>query len=395
MSFSRTSDVSIAVDNAAVIDAADTVERAFVAGEGRTHITVRSVWFLLLYASEYLEKLTDDEKSNILSGERDNDLLDALAEILATEVEARMRSMLARGYRSRTEPLTRVRGRIDHLGTARRRYMESGRILCRYEELTADLPRYRFMLVTLRRAGRAAVSKNAQNTCLATAQMLEHIGVSSVDPMPTELSREQYGYSDQQDPKLLALSRLVRAMCAPEHAPGSVELPKIVRDEHALRALFETAVRRFYQHHLSPRGLDVRASSSDWPAAGEPADVAFLPKLNADVVISGGGSQTIVECKFGPIFGSGNHGDKAIISPSYLRQLMSYAYAFRSTSAEIVNVVLLGALVQGSKGRDLDLVIDSFPVRIRQVDLSAPPSEIRSALLSAVAGAGPNSFVDV
>lgn len=107
---------TIGDDTVDVVD--ETADQFFLAGEGRTRISVRSIWFLLLYSSEYLDKITGEERERILGGERDNDLLDALADVLATQVEARVRSMLARGYRARIEPLTRVRGRIDHLGTA-------------------------------------------------------------------------------------------------------------------------------------------------------------------------------------------------------------------------------------------------------------------------------------
>lgn len=160
----------------------------FVAGEGSTRIDIRSIWFLLLYASEFLQRLTREDRERLLRGQRDNDLLDALADVLAERVERRGRTMLARGYRRRIEPLTRVRGRIEHLGTARGQLMQSGRVLCRYDEQKVDLPRYRSMLVTLRRAARRAVTGEVRRRCLSTAQMLERSGVSPVDPTPAELA---------------------------------------------------------------------------------------------------------------------------------------------------------------------------------------------------------------
>lgn len=161
----------------------------FVAGEGSTRIDIRSIWFLLLYASEFLQRLTREDRERLLRGERDNDLLDALADVLAERVERRVRTMLAHGYRRRIEPLTRVRGRIEHLGTARGQLMQSGRVLCRYDEQKVDLPRYRSMLVTLRRAARRAVTGDVRRRCLSTAQMLERSGVSPVDPTPAELAK--------------------------------------------------------------------------------------------------------------------------------------------------------------------------------------------------------------
>lgn len=353
----------------------------FVAGEGSTRIDVRSVWFLLLYASEFLRRLTGEDRERLLRGERDNDLLDALADVLAARVERRVRTMLALGYRRRIEPLTRVRGRIDHLGTARGQLMQAGRVLCRYDEQTVDLPRYRSMLVTLRAAARRAVSEDVRRRCLTTAQMLERCGVSPVDPTPAQLSTEQFGHFDAEDRTLLALSSLVRDMCAPEHAPGVHELPKIARDEGALRRLFEKAVRGFYLHHLGPHGYSISGGRKSWPATGDPADLAFLPSLNADVVIRGHGEQVIIECKFGPIFT--RHQGTAMIKPAYVRQLVSYASVFGDSFEGRTRAVLLGALVAGSPGRDLDVAIGGIPFAVRQIDLSAGPAEIRAALVTA------------
>lgn len=354
----------------------------FVAGAGSTRIDVRSVWFLLLYASDLLEMLTAQEEEKLLGGERDNDLLDALAEVLARQVEARVRAMLARGYRRRSEPLNRVRGRIDHLGTERGRLMESGRILCRYEEQTVDLPRYRFMLVTLRRAARRAISSSVRRRCLTTAQMLERSGVSPVDPTAAQLSTEQFGHFDAADRKLVLLSALVRDMCAPEHAAGASELPAILRDEHALRRLFEEAVRGFYRHHLEPKGYSVKGERREWPIVGDLEARALMPRLNTDVVVRGHGRQTVIECKFGPIFDW--HQGKAMLKPGYVRQLFSYATVLSRGFEGQTRAVLLGALVDGSPGRDIDLVLDGIPFTVRQIDLSAGPGAIRTALQNAV-----------
>ncbi|MET3861400.1 5-methylcytosine-specific restriction enzyme subunit McrC [Dietzia sp. 2505] len=354
----------------------------FTAGDGSTRINVRSVWFLLLYASDLLDVLTAAEKEKLASGERDNDLLDALADVLAAQVEIRVRLMLARGYRRKSEPLTRVRGRIDHLRTARGRLMESGRIQCRYEEQTVDLPRYRFMLVTLRRAARAAQSEGVSRRCLTTAQMLERNGVLSVDPTPAEVSKEQYGHYDQPDRKLMAMSILVRNMCSPEHSSGTNDLPSILRNERALRDLFEKAVRGFFRHHLGASGHTVRARSKAWPAKGDTTALAFLPHLNVDVLIRGADYQTVVECKFAPIFVK-RHG-KVMLEPGYLRQLYSYASVFSREFDGRTRALLLGALVDSSSGRDLDFVIDGIPFSVRQIDLSSQPSEIRTALMSAL-----------
>ena len=145
----------------------------FIAGAGSTRITLRSVWFLLLYASDLLSKLTAEEKEKLLSGEWDNDLLDALAEVLAVQVDARVRAMLARGYRTRADPLTRVRGRIDHLGLPGAANGNRAESSAATKSRPSTSRAIWYMLVTLRRAARRAVSSDVRRRCLATAQMLE------------------------------------------------------------------------------------------------------------------------------------------------------------------------------------------------------------------------------
>lgn len=354
----------------------------FVAGAGSTRIDVRSMWFLLLYASSYLDTLTGAQREKLIEGEHDNDLLDALAEQLARQVIRRLRSMLAHGYRPRVEPLTRVRGSIDHLGTARGRLMDSGRILCRYQELTTDLPRYRHVLISLRSASTLVESPDIRKHCVQAVQMLERSGVRPVDPTQALLSQEQYGRNDAADHDLILLSRLVRMMCAPEHSPGAMSLPTIVRDEGRFRRLFEDAVRGFYTMHMSPRDFNVGARSVPWEAAGGEADRAQLPRLNADIVLRSTSRQVVVECKFGPMFEE--HYGKALLKPQYLNQVYAYSSAFAREFEGPTEALLLGALVRNSPGKDMDLVLDGKPFRVRQIDLSRPPSSIRRSLWDAI-----------
>lgn len=355
----------------------------FEAGEGATRIDVRSVWFLMLYASNLLDRLTTAEREKLLHGEHDNDLFDVLASALAAQMEERMKAMLRVGYRTRAEPLARVRGRIDHLGTARRRLMESGRVLCRFAEQTVDLPRYRFVLVTLRLAAQRAESRAVRLQCQSVVRALAAQGVRQTDPTPSELSTEQYGHFDAADRGLVEVAKLVRDMCAPEHTPGTVSLPRVARDERALRDLFEQAVRGFYRHHLGRQGFRAEKRRETWAASGSDSDLAFLPTLNADVVMLGPEKQLIVECKFAPIFTMIKGTPR--LKPDFVRQVHAYGVAFAERTELPTELVLLGALVRSSQGRDLDLTLGGFPLRVREVDLSLSPSEIRRALLAAAA----------
>ena len=111
-------------------------------------IPVRNLWFLMLYASD-LVRLSGEAWIKL---EQDpEELPDLVAKLLCMVVERRLRRNLSSGYAQRNEILRRVRGRIDLLQTARHRLLERGQVACRFEQLTLDTPRNRFVRFALER----------------------------------------------------------------------------------------------------------------------------------------------------------------------------------------------------------------------------------------------------
>ena len=105
-------------------------------------IPVRNLWLLMLYASDLFRT---GGTAHVAVEESPDELPDLVAEILAHAVETRLHRQLSLGYRSREEWLTRVRGRIDVLTTARHQLLDRGLVACRFAELTIDTPRNRFV----------------------------------------------------------------------------------------------------------------------------------------------------------------------------------------------------------------------------------------------------------
>lgn len=352
------------------------------AGAGRTVIHVRSLWFLLMYASEMLDVLKSEDREAISAGERDEDLLDAVGEVLVADADRRLRSMLARGYRTRSANLTRVRGRVDHLRTATGRLMDAGRVACTFSEQTWDLPRYRYVLVTLRLLAGAVSSPALRRRCTQAAQTFERMGVVPKDPTSPELSREQIGRHDSADTNLLRLSRLVRSMSLPVHRDGSTILPVFRRDERRLRELFEKALRGYYRHHLGGNGWTVNSTSMSWPASGSEVDLGMLPLLRTDIVLRRHTQQIVVECKFTSPFSEYRGATK--VNAGYLRQLYAYCDILSRHEQCQTSGLLLAAKTNFAGGRDLDVRIGDYPMRVRAIDLSVKPSEIRRSLDAAI-----------
>ena len=117
-------------------------------------IPVRNLWLLMLYASDLFQISGTDA---IGLEEAPEDLPDLVAEILAHAVEERQRRRLSLSYQTRTAPLSRVRGRIDVLATERHQLLARGLVACKFDELTIDTPRNRFVRAALELISRLGV----------------------------------------------------------------------------------------------------------------------------------------------------------------------------------------------------------------------------------------------
>ena len=116
-------------------------------GIGRIgRIPVRNLWLLMLYASDLFREL---EKAKVAVEDNPDDIPDLVAELLCRQVERRIQRNLSYGYQSREAILGRVRGRIDLLATERHRLLDRGKIACRFDELTVDTARNRFVRAAL------------------------------------------------------------------------------------------------------------------------------------------------------------------------------------------------------------------------------------------------------
>jgi 5-methylcytosine-specific restriction enzyme subunit McrC len=109
-------------------------------------IPVRNLWLLLLYASKLYHHCVNNQVS---VEENPDEIPDLVAEILAYRTEQRLRKNLTCAYQGYEADLTRVRGRIDLLRSERHQLPIRGRIACRYEDLTVNTCRNRFVLAAL------------------------------------------------------------------------------------------------------------------------------------------------------------------------------------------------------------------------------------------------------
>jgi 5-methylcytosine-specific restriction enzyme subunit McrC len=361
---------------------AEQVQPTSAATEGFIgRIPVRSLWLLMLYASD-LFRIAGI--GNVKLDERPDNLLDLIGEILAHAVERRQRRRLNFGYRTRYAALSRVRGRIDPLRTESHQLTARGMIGCRFDDLTIDTPRNRFVRAALETVA-PRVNTALAHRCRMLARSMAALGVSGRPPSHTEMSAERFGRHDADDRYMVAAAKLAFDLVLPSEAAGANLLPLPNREEIWVRKLFERAVAGFYAVVLSPQGWQVRPGVPlHWPTDRTTAGIGrLLPSMRTDVILDDPASRRriVVDTKFTAIVTSGWHRDSTLKSGqiyqiyAYLRPQVGSRDRMSNTASGLLLYPALGEMI------DETAVIQGHAIRFATVDLTASAAGIRSQLL--------------
>jgi 5-methylcytosine-specific restriction enzyme subunit McrC len=346
------------------------------------HIPVRNLWLLMLYASE-LFRMSGVGKVGL--EDRPDDLPDLVAEMLAHAVEVRQRRRLSLGYRTREGVIHRVRGRIDVLTTERHQLMDRGQVACRFDELTLDTPRNRFVRAALETISRIVRRNDLGHRCRALASAMRAVGVSSEAPTRARMSTDRFGRHDADDRFMVAAAQLAFDLVLPTEASGTHVLALPDRESNWVRRLFERAVGGFYTVVLSPHGWRVRCGGTmGWPIEERTAGIdRILPTMRTDIVLDhpASGQRVVIDTKFTSIVKRGWYREQTL-SSSYVYQIYAYLRS-QVGGGDALAERASGLLLHPAIGEMVDesVVIQGHRIRFATVDLTASPGEFRAQLL--------------
>jgi 5-methylcytosine-specific restriction enzyme subunit McrC len=346
-------------------------------------IPVRNLWLLMLYASDLFRT-----RGNGMVGVEDNpdELPDLVAEILAHAVEQRQRRQLSRGYLPREAVLNRVRGRIDVLKTERHQLLARGLVACRFEDLSIDTRRNRFVRAALESICRIVRDPDLARRCRILAVGMKAQGVSGSAPTRAEIGADRFGRHDADDRIMVAAAKLAFDLTLPIESVGANALLSPDREETWVRRLFERAVGGFYQVVLNPQEWQVHCGTVlGWQIEQKSAGIdQILPTMRTDIVLDHLASvrRTVVDTKFTSIVTTGWLREETLRS-AYVYQIYAYLRSQAGRGAPFADSAG-GLLLHPSVGPEVDetVVIQGHPIRFATVDLTASASSIRSRLLT-------------
>lgn len=362
---------------------AEQVETPSVTVDGYIgRIPVRNLWLLMLYASDLFRT---GGIGKVGLEDSPDELPDLVAEILARAVEVRQRRRLSLGYRSRDAVLNRVRGRIDVLSTERHQLLDRGLVACRFDELTIDTPRNRFVRAALETISRIVRRKDVMHRCRSLASGMKAMGVSGDAPTRAQISTDHFGRNDANDRFMVAAAKLAFDLTLPTEAAGMNVLSLPDREATWVRRLFERAVGGFYGVVLSPQEWRVKCGGAlDWQIEQKTSGIdKILPAMRTDVVLDHvpSGRRIVIDTKFTSIVTGGWYREETLRS-GYIYQIYSYLRS-QVGRGDSLSDCASGLLLHPAVGDAVDetVVIQGHSIRFATVDLTASPAEIRSQLL--------------
>lgn len=353
-------------------------ESGFVGG-----IPVRNIWLLMLYASDLLRTL-GAEKTSL---ERNpDDIPDLVAEQLARLVEKRMRRNLTFGYRERDAVLGRVRGRVLMLETECGRLLSRGKVACRFDELTVDTLRNRYVRSALDSIAELVRRRELTRRCRSLATDFRRLGVAGERPTRAEMSSDRIGRNDSADRLMMATARLAFDLALPTEFEGNECLPFPDREIGWFRRLYEKAVGGLYDAALTPYGWRVETGRRfDWQTDGRTSRIAeILPSMRTDIVLEHpeSGHRIVIDTKFNALLTKGWYREESLRS-GYVYQIYAYLRSQEKRGdalAENASGILLHPAVGGNR-IDETVLIQGHAIRFATVELSASGPEIRRQLL--------------
>jgi 5-methylcytosine-specific restriction enzyme subunit McrC len=348
-------------------------------------IPLRNIWLLMLYASEFYRY----EGTRCVGAENNPEKLpELIAELLASAVESRLHRNLTFGYKFQEAQLSRVRGRIDILATERRQLLAKGKVACRFENLSVDTLRNRFVLSALQLLIGLLKSPAIIRKCRSLVSSLKQLGVSDNRPTRSEISTDKLGRNDYSDRLMLSAAKLAYDMAVPTETDGSNLLFIPNRDEVWIRKLYERAVGGVYSVKLSKTNWKVEISKPlRWKIEARTTAIdAILPSMRTDIVLVNHleGRKLIIDTKFNSLLTQGWYRDETIRS-SYLYQMYAYLMS-QNDNNNPLDKGAAGLLLHPTVNANIDeiVVIQGHPIRFSTVDLTAPSADFSNRLIQLI-----------
>jgi 5-methylcytosine-specific restriction enzyme subunit McrC len=268
--------------------------------------------------------------------------------------------------------------------------MSRGKVACRFDELTIDTPRNRFIRSALESLSRIVQEGTIARKCRSLGAMLRKIGVVGENPGIRGMSNEVFGRNDAIEKPIMELAKLAFRMAVLAEEVGATAMPVPDREEIWARKLFEKGIAGFYSAVLpAPEWMVEAGKHITWRTNRmTPGIGAYLPAMITDIIVQNinSGRRIIIDTKFTEILKTDRFGRERLRS-GYVYQIYSYLRS-QERAGDDNSTLSEGILLHPSIGYEFDeeAEIQGHCIRFATIDLSASIQDIRDRLLEIVEG---------
>lgn len=225
-------------------------------------IPIQNVYYLLAYAWDHFR--SGDEVD--VDESQCPDVHNLLAMLLSGGIRRLATKGMDKGYHQFNETTPRLRGRVDVLGSYRRMTHVSGRMICDFDELTANTLPNRILKATCQRLVSCPSQLTKSNRlemrhCLALLSDIDDIRMNSRMFGRVQLHRNNRHYR-----LLMHVCKLLHELYLPDQQRGRRRFRSILDEETVMHRVFETFVRQFATRHCSDAKVSAMkiAWDGDW-----------------------------------------------------------------------------------------------------------------------------------
>ena len=340
----------------------------------KTEIPIQNIYYLLAYAWDHFRTA---EELNV-SNSQCPDVHNLLAMLIGGGIRRLATKGMDKGYRALVEETPRLRGRVDLVTSYRRMTQVSGRMICEFDELTADTPPNRILKATCRRLLQSSsqLSQDNRGQIRHCVELLADISDVRIDRRAFQ--RIQLHRNNRHYRLLMHVCRLLHDLFLPNQQSGTGRFCSILESETTMHRVFESFVRRFAARHC-PK-TKVMAMKIKWDGDWTDEVDKYLPSMHTDVTLIRAGRRTILDCKFYREALTTRH-DRHRLHTAHLYQLMAY---LRNKSIDDGWQFVDGILLYPAVNHHLDLEFSlwNHKVAIRSVDLDQDWPDIHKRLLA-------------
>ena len=344
------------------------------------NIPVKNIYIMFLYA---WRKHLEGKIVNI-DAEEHTDLQNLSAKILNNGLNRLFKKGLTRDYRSKTEDIKSVKGKINFNSTIKKNLLMNGKVSCEFDEFDEDNIQNQIIKATISKLIKTN-NLDQENKNNLIRKKIRFSGVSEIRLQRSHFSRVRLNSNNSSYDFLLRICRLIFFSLVPSEELGRYNFrdPLDYDTDYKRSKLFEEFVSEFYNIEQDELRVE-RSKQLSWGFDEITEDsLELVPIMKTDMILSNQTRKIIIDTKYYEHPLSTNNFQQRKIHQNNLYQIFSYMKNTGITEHQNLEGILLYAAVD--EDFDHQYRKDGNKISVKSINLNQDFEGIKTDLKRVIA----------